>query len=511
MPVSILDIVNLPELHTRFLGGYHGGERQVSWAHVCELPDPTEWLGEGDLLMTTGIGIPLDPDQQRKYIEVLAQAGLAGVMIGEDMQAPPDLEALQSAADDLGFPVLLTWRGVPFSSVTRAIIDASRKEEFERRNAITRLCGSARAAIEGLGLRQLLERLEHDIHAKLALLDIQTLQPWAQRQVVVSEDLRAALHGQLADFREGHSIVRRFVQPNGEVFAIPVPSRINCLLLVSSAEGNVLDYSLLHHLVAVLGIALERLHVEAERMLRLGSELIDDLLSDRLTPYEAKKKLGSFSIPIEAARIAVTRIGKESLTDVMVNFQRMGTTALIRSHADELIMVFNFDSLPTVRALLKDGVGFSNPIRSSERLSDALREARLALSHAVIDRVVVSYAEIANKVPWLPKSLDEAALTFQRVLKSVSDYDSEQGASLLHSLRVFLEENRSWLSAARRLCIHKTTLIYRIRRIESLTGRSLDKTEDVVIFWMALQAGEVSGLYVSRDCGRKIAEGKRQN
>ena len=32
----------------------------VLWAHVCELADPTQWLGEGDLLMTTGIGIPAE-------------------------------------------------------------------------------------------------------------------------------------------------------------------------------------------------------------------------------------------------------------------------------------------------------------------------------------------------------------------------------------------------------------------------------------------------------------------
>ena len=40
----------------------------------------------------------------------------------------------------------MTRYGVPFASVTRAVIDAGRKEEFDRRNAISRLFVSARMA-----------------------------------------------------------------------------------------------------------------------------------------------------------------------------------------------------------------------------------------------------------------------------------------------------------------------------------------------------------------------------
>lgn len=76
MTLSIRDIINSPELHTHMLSGERGLERLVRWAHVCELPNPTEWLGEGDLLMTTGIGIPQDAAKQRLYLEDLAQAGL---------------------------------------------------------------------------------------------------------------------------------------------------------------------------------------------------------------------------------------------------------------------------------------------------------------------------------------------------------------------------------------------------------------------------------------------------
>jgi purine catabolism regulator len=53
---------------------------------------------------------------------------------------------------------------------------------------------------------------------------------------------------------------------------------------------------------------------------------------------------------------------------------------------------------------------------------------------------------------------------------------------------VFLEENRSWQRSAKRLHVHKQTLVYRMGRVEQLTNRSLRNTADVVQLWLALEA-----------------------
>ncbi|MGH8464311.1 MAG: PucR family transcriptional regulator ligand-binding domain-containing protein, partial [Pseudomonas sp.] len=99
MSLHVRDLIALPELRSRLLSGAEGLDREVRWAHVCELPDPTEWLGEADVLMTTGLGVPADPQQQRDYVHRLAEAGLAGMMIGEHMHAPANLDALAKRAE----------------------------------------------------------------------------------------------------------------------------------------------------------------------------------------------------------------------------------------------------------------------------------------------------------------------------------------------------------------------------------------------------------------------------
>lgn len=413
MPLRIADIIGLPELRTRFFAGSQGADNTVSWAHVCELPDPTEWLGEGHLLMTTGIGIPKNPKVQAAYIEKLSRAGLAGMMIGENMQAPENLSVLQKKAEELGFPVLMTQYGVPFSSVIRAVLDAERKEEFERRNAINRIFVSARMAIQGLSLEQLIVRLEKDIHAELMLLDLQDkTRFWFPKNMEVPVSLQEAIRQQPLEFTESSPVIRRYAQADGEIVAISVPSRKEGVLFIRSAQAHLLDYSLLYQLVAVLGIAIERRYVEVERALRIGSQLLDDMLHQRQSHYDMEEQLGQFNLRIDASQ------------------------------------------------------------------------------HAMI----VSYAQIVNRVPWIPSSLDEAAQAFQRVLGELIEYDVRQGTNLLHTLTVFLEKNRSWLTAAKSLHIHKTTLIYRIQKVESLTGLSMDSTEDVAVLWFALKAGEITGF-----------------
>jgi purine catabolism regulator len=90
------------------------------------------------------------------------------------------------------------------------------------------------------------------------------------------------------------------------------------------------------------------------------------------------------------------------------------------------------------------------------------------------------------------------------------EYDAQHRAELLESLRVFLQENRSWQRAATRLHIHKQTLVYRMRRVEELTSRTLSDTADVADLWLALQAAASSGLVDRcRRPGQSVAAARR--
>ncbi len=395
MPQSIRHLIALPELRSRLLSGAGGLDRPVRWAHVCELDDPTEWLGEGDLLMTTGLGIPSEAERQRRYIRRLAEAGLAGMMIGENMEAPSDLDALRETAEALGFPLILTHYGVPFAAVTRAIVDAGQKDEYERRNALARIYESARLSMQGLGLPALLQRLGKDVRSSLYLIVPDTLAAW---------------------------------QPG--LPGLPVE--------LADALRN-----------------------------RRREQALDDAV--------------------------VSMASSEGLaTDPIGLFRGHDSRLLVRAQGQEIILLHQAGLASKLQEALDSSLGVSAPLRRAERCAEALREARLALAHSHSRRPLCRYAELDDEAPWLPRSLAEAERAFRLVLGALHDYDAANGSALLYTLQVFLEENRSWLNAAQRLHIHKQSLVYRIRRIEEISGRSLDSTADVATLWFALQATRLS-------------------
>lgn len=88
----------------------------------------------------------------------------------------------------------------------------------------------------------------------------------------------------------------------------------------------------------------------------------------------------------------------------------------------------------------------------------------------------------------MPRTLSEARVAVDRVLGPLTEYDAEHGSELLRSLTVFLECNRSWQRASAALCVHKGTVVYRMRRVEELTGRSLDRIADISELWLAIEA-----------------------
>ena len=80
----------------------------------------------------------------------------------------------------------------------------------------------------------------------------------------------------------------------------------------------------------------------------------------------------------------------------------------------------------------------------------------------------------------------------ERIIGPLIEYDREHGSDLVRSLRVFLEHNRSWQRSAEVLHVHKQTLVYRMGRVETLTGRSLREMGDVVQLWLGLRALDFS-------------------
>ena len=73
------------------------------------------------------------------------------------------------------------------------------------------------------------------------------------------------------------------------------------------------------------------------------------------------------------------------------------------------------------------------------------------------------------------------------MLGAVLEYDAAHDSGLVASVRVWLEHDRQTERAARALHVHPNTLLYRVRRFEQISGRSLASTESLAEIWLALR------------------------
>lgn len=87
-----------------------------------------------------------------------------------------------------------------------------------------------------------------------------------------------------------------------------------------------------------------------------------------------------------------------------------------------------------------------------------------------------------------------ASAYFPPGLAEIIRHDDSSGVSYLETLKVFLEENLSYTSAARRLYIHRSTLIDRIARIEKDLHISLKDPDQRLRIQIVLKAVEIEKM-----------------
>ncbi|GAA4572561.1 hypothetical protein GCM10023176_35730 [Micromonospora coerulea] len=106
----------------RLVAGDAGLDRPVRWVHVTEVPDIATLLGGGELVLTTGIGLPADDAGLRAFIGDLADVGVSGLVVElgrRYLTAVP--RVMVAAAERRGLPLVELRRATPFVRITEAV------------------------------------------------------------------------------------------------------------------------------------------------------------------------------------------------------------------------------------------------------------------------------------------------------------------------------------------------------------------------------------------------------
>ncbi|MCW3050740.1 MAG: Purine catabolism regulatory protein-like family [Solirubrobacterales bacterium] len=500
-PLTVRQLTEIPYLRTRIHAGADGADQSIGWAHSIEMPRPWEWLEEGDLLMTVGLGIPSDEADQVGYISNLAAVGISGVAIGDGMHAPPLSDAMMATAERLALPVLFTAFEVPFVQISRAVGAANHGDEHTRLVRAVRIYDRVRADVaRNASPAELLQGLAQEIQCRLHVCANDSGASLFPGAAAPPAALRDAFSRAVEERGGALPGILRLAVGGATVLVVPVPARRSASLLAVPNEGtSAPPYALLQHVATVLALEVGRIWAEREELRRLGSETLASLLDGRISTAAAAQQLrrhGMDEGPF--ALVAVRREGDPQ-----------GSGWLHHALADREVPHMLLRRSETLLALLPAGtavlaeliglfdedarIGVSDPFDELDGTRSAAREARWALAAAQNDGQRLTLYGDQSQTVFGPRSISEARTAVEQILGPVLAYDAEHGTDLVPSLATFLRCNRSWQRASAQLFVHKQTLVYRMQRLEQLTGRKLNETAAVAQLWLAVQALELLG------------------
>ncbi len=145
----------------------------------------------------------------------------------------------------------------------------------------------------------------------------------------------------------------------------------------------------------------------------------------------------------------------------------------------------------TSESLLKFSIGISTVKSDITELSTAYREARTALEVGKVfdtENDIVSYSNlgIGRIIYQLPTTLCELFLKEVFKKESINILDSET----IYTIQKFFENSLNLSETARKLFVHRNTLVYRLDKIKKLTGLDLREFDDAVTFKVAMMVNK---------------------
>jgi PucR family transcriptional regulator, purine catabolism regulatory protein len=514
MPLTLASLVHHSALGLKPLAGQDRLGAEVRWVHTSELDDPGPYLEGGELLLTTGMKLPVtDRKALRGYVARLSAAGVVGLGFGVGVGHDEVPAGLVAAARDSGLPLLEVPRRTPFIAISKAVSAAVAKDRYQAVTAgLEAQRDLTRAALAPDGTAALLARLAAHIDGWAALYDasgaVAAAAPdWACRRA-------ARLTGEIDRLRDRPAPASAAVAAGAgaedrvELQSLGSGRRPRGFLAVGTAER--LDTSaryVVHAAVALLTLSLEQSRSLQDAQARLAAALLRMLLAGE--PEHAREVAGTLygtllarPVRLLIAEPAPTQgsggAGAEALALLGERAEaaavRAGEPLLAVRDGDRLTVLAPADSgcLATAAELANGAdalaAGLSSVLPPGE-VPEAHVQAEQALAVAQRrGRNLVEHDEVgAGSV--MPLLADDAVRAFaEGLLRPLRDHDATARGDLVASLAAWLAHHGQWDAAAAQLGVHRHTLRYRMRRVEEILGRSLDDPDVRMELWLALKA-----------------------
>lgn len=498
MAVRVADLLGLPHLRLELLAGDRGTNAIVHWAQTSDLDAPWEFMTEGELLMKNGRTLPSTTSAQVTFLRGIADVRICGLVIGMDQMTPRLSPKALATADELRMPIIKIPYSVSFASVAKAVAYATETDDARRLALTERVYNTIRTTVAGTTREAALRQLSRDLACRLAVLDAETGEVALEGTPPAPDFLRDRL---VAEVRERSGAIPGVIHLSVEGMrglAVEVPDEEPTALLTYDFRAETPDTVLLQHIATAVAVLLAQQGIRREYDRRVGGELLAQLVDGRIDRVTAGDRLKRRGInPKSVALVAIvggSDIGQRHLHTTL-NRRNINHLLLRRSEVLYALLPPTEDNLSLLRRRLGEDslIGVSDPVGTYERIPAASHEAVWAARVAPTEPDRIARYRDATLLSVL-RDASEARAVVDRILGVLLDYDAEHDSDMVETVDTFLRCQRSWQKTAAELNIHRQTVIYRIKRVEDITGRNLSESAHIAELWLALRARELTAL-----------------
>jgi purine catabolism regulator len=521
-------------LSTEVVGGEHVG-RQVSWTSILtEFSKLQDQVRVGDIvIMPEGLQAQVDDKTLAEGLGILANSSAAALLVFKPVSAT----VIQAAAD-YDLPILVVYGDVSLrdalQDISGLLVDRQKQISERGMQLYRRLTEISR---EGQGLTAMTEimsrltgkivtvqdkRLEfkavtipHDSTVdEMELREVlgrQETLPEALRDRKAAANMRQSQWQQLLPMKETQ--LARLLSPiiSGD------RARGFVSVIGSPDELDLLDALTVEHGAAACALEMAKVKAISETRKTLRGNFLEGLLAGKLTQPEIQRLAGRLGHDTNRPHAIITFTwdgeNKPSLRrlETPISWLLSGNdwTALTHTYADDFLCVFL-----TLHELDEE---MSSAVELAHRVKELLR------SEFPEVRLICGLSGPANALAEWPAVLQQAVLAMQLAqrlhMNSVSrfdslginellsqleqspalqrfcdliigplvQYDKEHRSSHVGTISAYFDHHGNVSQTADALFIHRNTLLYRLERIQEMTGQDLDQADARLALQLALK------------------------
>ncbi len=539
--VTLADVLRLVlPLNTEVLGGLPTDNRLVNWAAMLiDIKDISEQVQTGDLVIVP----PAIQSQlkSRGFIDTIRTLGELSVSAVLTFKAVP--KSVEKAAVSTGLPIFVVSGETTIREIHRGLsallIDRQKQIAERGMQLYRRLTEMSR---EGQGVEAMTDIIckltgkivaIQDKRLEIKAISIpknNTLDDETIHEILANYDhLPPKLRNRKAAARVRQSHWQQLLPINGQNIARLISPIISgdrargYLSLIGTPDNlDMLDTLAAEHGAAAYSLEMAKAKAVSEAKKALRGNFLEGLLAGTIPEAEMERLSGRLDHNTDRPHVVITFAW---LGNNAPSLRRMETTinwllsshnrsALSHVYSDDHVCVFQAledsdEDLTTAREFatrVRDHLqaeypqmrlvgGLSGPAKTLEAWPETYRQAvhsmevakRLKLPHFVEFNSLGIYQLLAQ--------LDSTPILQQfckRLIGPLARYDEEHNSELVHTITAYFDHHANISQTAEALFIHRNTLLYRLERIQELTGQDLNLADTRLSLHLALKLWQLS-------------------